>query len=224
MLEILPVGTCCGHSPAPHCPKAGPRPHAETCGALHCQAVGCACPGVGSVLCKILLQKRWRALPPTSSSQKSRRQTCFSGKELKPLSLFVNACRGIVLWLEVRGVFTQVHQSICPLTWWCIYNSLISEVSRGVKSRCMCEEVAEDQGTGVYGMACPALQFQCRLYTPDSRSSTVPSSERRTKPHSRFQNQNNKICNRKRRTVYNGVCLSASHKDSAAPQLFLSIF
>lgn len=48
---------------------------------------------------------------------------------------------------------------ICPAVWWCIYNSLFSEVSRGVKSRCICEEEAEDRGTSVCAMAYPALQF-----------------------------------------------------------------
>lgn len=48
MLEKLPVGTCRGRSPAPHCPQAGPGAGAELCGGPRRQAGGCARrPGCG---------------------------------------------------------------------------------------------------------------------------------------------------------------------------------
>ena len=122
-----------GHSPAPHCPQAGPWARAELCGGLRCQAGGCARhPGNGQCPMQNTSAKEAKSSPPW---KKSRKRTCFSEKELKPLSLFVNACMGVGLRLEVRDVFTQVHRSIWPVTWWCTYNPLWSFKRSEIKMR-----------------------------------------------------------------------------------------
>lgn len=91
------------------------------------------------------------------SLKKTKKRTYFSGNwNHCPCMLVLT--RGVGLWLEVRDVFTQVHQSISPTTWWSIYNPLCSEVSRGVKSRCMCKEGAEVWEAGVWhGVPCSSV-------------------------------------------------------------------
>lgn len=96
------------------------------------------------------------------SLKKNRKRTHFSGNWNHCPCMLVLTW-GLGLWLEVRNVFTQVHQPIFPTitTWWCIYSPLSSEASRGVKSRCMCKEGAEDWGAGVWhGVPCSSVLMQ----------------------------------------------------------------
>lgn len=126
-------------------------------------------PGVGNVPQKIL-PKRQRVLLPIfflkrrkkkqKNSPNHQEKTHFSGNWNHCPCVLVLTW-GVGLWLEVRDVFTQVHQSISPRTWWCIYNPLCSEASRGVKSRWMCKEGAEDWGAGVWhGVPCSSVLIQ----------------------------------------------------------------
>lgn len=92
-----------------------------------------------------------------------------AGKERASLKRTWNHCSCLLILYRGRSVVRSEGcvypglsiwaPSICPVVWWCIYNSLFSEVSRGVKSRCICEKGAEDWGTSVCAMAYPALQF-----------------------------------------------------------------
>lgn len=163
-----------------------------------------------------------------SSLKKNRKRTCFSEKELKPLSLFVNACMGVGLRLEVRDVFTQVHQSIWPVTWWCTDNPLWSFKRSEIKMRVWGGSWRSRDWCVWHGVPYPSGS----MWNMPSWHSAVPSSAWRTKPYSWLQKKKKEyVAIRKElctagminsmHTVINSVHLSASNKDSA--QCFLSI-
>lgn len=157
MLEKLPAGMCCGHSPVPHCPKADPWNCAEPSRSGQCPTENTAKEAKSSSP-HILPQKEEKKPPKNSPNHQEK--TYFSGNWNHCPCVLVLTW-GVGLWLEVRDVFTQVHQSISPRTWRCIYNPLCSEASRGVKSRWMCKEGAEDWGAGVWhGVPCSSVLIQ----------------------------------------------------------------
>lgn len=75
----------------------------------------------------------------------------------------------------------------------------------------------------VCGMVYLALQFWCRICTPDTESSAVPSSARRTKPHLWLKNKQKCVAIREELCTagminnmhisIHSMHLSASHKD-----------
>lgn len=84
--------------------------------ALFCQAA--ACPGSGQCPVENTAAKEAKSSSPHLLPQKKnpRKRTHFFRNWNHCLCMLVLTW-GVDLWLEVRDMFTQVHQSISPTTW-----------------------------------------------------------------------------------------------------------